>query len=77
MWYNGCQEMEGTAMKGTKTANKPAPRAARAPKRLRPGLDPAFYRSLAAFRRAVADGTVDVSKGCRNMAEYRGSLAHA
>ena len=33
-------------------------------------LDPSCYRSLAAFRKAVANGTVDPSKGCRTMGEY-------
>ena len=35
-----------------------------------------FYVDLESFRKAVADGTVDVSKGCRNMAEYRRSVSH-
>ena len=39
-------------------------------------LDPSCYRTLAAFRKAVANGTVDVSKGCRTMGEYHWSLKH-
>ena len=39
-------------------------------------LDPSCYRTLAAFRKAVANGTVDVSKACRTMGEYRWSLEH-
>ena len=39
-------------------------------------LDPSCYRTLEAFRKAVADGTVDVSKGCRTMGEYHWSLEH-
>jgi len=38
-------------------------------KKVRKGLDPSFYGDLATFRAAVAAGTVDASKGCRNMAE--------
>jgi len=39
-------------------------------------LDPSFYKSLSSFRRAVLDGSVDVSKACRNMVEYHWSLEH-
>ena len=39
-------------------------------------LDPTYYKSLSSFRRAVLDGTVDVSKACRSMAEYHWSLEH-
>ena len=39
-------------------------------------LDPSCYRTLAAFRKAVANGTVDASKGCRTMGEYHWSLEH-
>ena len=39
-------------------------------------LDPSCYRTLAAFRKAVANGTVDVAKGCRTMGEYHWSLEH-
>ena len=39
-------------------------------------LDPGFYKSLSSFRRAVQDGSVDISKACRNMDEYHWSLEH-
>ena len=39
-------------------------------------LDPAFYPDLFAFRKAVADGSVDPAKGCRNMDEYLASVTH-
>lgn len=51
-------------------------RVRRADRKLRDDLDPAYYKTIEDFRRAVADGTVDVSKGCRDMDEYFGSLAH-
>ena len=43
---------------------------------IRHELDPTFYADIFAFRRAVAAGTVDVSKGCRNMSEYLRSVSH-
>jgi len=48
-----------------------------APKAVRAGLDPMFYKDLESFRKAVEDGTVDRDKGCRNMREYRWSVSHA
>ena len=39
-------------------------------------LDPAFYPDLFAFRKAVADGSIDPANGCRNMDEYLASVAH-
>jgi len=44
---------------------------------VRPGLDPMFYQDIETFRKAVADGTVDRDKGCRNMTEYRWSVNRA
>jgi len=41
---------------------------------VRAELDPTFYPDLDSFRAAVANGTVDVSKGCRSMSEYHYSL---
>lgn len=43
---------------------------------VRDDLDPMFYADLESFRAAVADGTVDVAKGCQNMTEYYRSVAH-
>ena len=40
-------------------------------------LDPSFYKDIWAFRKAVEEGTVDVSKACHNMNEYHWSLEHA
>lgn len=36
----------------------------------REGLDPSFYADIETFRAAVANGSVDISKGCRSMEEY-------
>lgn len=40
-------------------------------KKVRKELDPTFYPDLESFRAAVANGTVDVAKGCCDMDEYR------
>ena len=39
-------------------------------------LDPSFYEDIFAFRNAIANGSVDTSKACRNMKEYKWSLAN-
>lgn len=41
----------------------------------RPELDPSFYEDIERFRAAVMSGTIDISKGCRNMAEYQMSFS--
>ncbi|MBQ2625039.1 MAG: hypothetical protein IJG18_08090 [Kiritimatiellae bacterium] len=63
-------------VKGQKNSRVPALRNRRAKPAgvLRKELDPSFYKSLSSFRRAVQDGSVDVSKACRNMDEYHWSL---
>lgn len=43
---------------------------------VRKGLDPMFYADIESFRAAVADGSVDVSKGCQSMEEYFRSVSH-
>jgi len=40
-------------------------------------LDPMFYADIESFRNAVADGTVNPDKGCRDMKEYLWSVSHA
>lgn len=39
-------------------------------------LAPSFYKDIRAFRKAVAEGSVDVSKACHDMNEYKWSLDH-
>ena len=68
LWYN-VPRGEGTKMTTTREYREPSARRKAA-------LDPSCYRTLAAFRKAVANGTVDVSKGCRTMGEYHWSLEH-
>jgi len=56
----------------------PAPSLLRgkvAPNR-RSELAPSFYKDIRSFRKAVADGSVDVSKACHDMNEYKWSLDH-
>jgi hypothetical protein len=38
-------------------------------------LDPSFYEDIDRFRAAVMSGTIDISRGCRNMAEYQMSFS--
>ena len=40
-------------------------------------LDPSYYEDVFAFRKAVAENSVDVSRACRNMAEYKWSIKGA
>ena len=65
-------------VKGQKNSRVPALHMRRAKPAgvFRKELDPGFYKSLSSFRRAVQDGSVDVSKACRDMAEYHWSLEH-
>jgi len=46
-------------------------------KAVRPELDPMFYPDIDSFRKAVAEGTIDRDKGCRDMKEYLWSVGHA
>lgn len=43
---------------------------------IRSGLDPMYYSDIESFRAAVADGSIDVTKGCQNMDEYFRSVSH-
>ena len=65
------------ALTSTENGSSGTRKPRRTPMLPRHGLDPMFYKDIESFRKAVANGSVDMEKACRSMAEYHWSLNHA